>query len=212
MKKFNIKPIHSIILLCVMSINGHAKTLTIAIDLSGSNPLLQHKNFAYEAAKYMSKQITQLKTGDIVSLQTFGARGDASNLINHRFTVARRLRANAIATKIAGFIQSLPNRTDLAQSSTNLIAWLEFTDGFDCKSQGQIIVITDGLESSEYVDARKFLDGKAKFPKADVDLKGCELTFYGLGAGLPANYVKIIRNAWRKWVATSGASFTAVIR
>ncbi len=208
----NMKLIYSIILLCGLSINVQAKTLTIAIDLSGSNPLLQHKNFAYESAKYMSEQITKLKTGDSVSLQTFGSRGDASNLLNYKFTLSRRLRASAIATKIAKFIQSLPKRKDLAQSSTNLIAWLEFTGGFDCKNQGQIIVITDGLESSSYVDARKFLDGKAKFPKPDVDLKGCNLTFYGLGAGLPAPYVKIIRNAWRKWVAASGASFTAVIR
>lgn len=160
----------------------------------------------------MSENITRLKTGDVVNLQTFGARGDASNLINHRFTVSRRLRVRSLAAKIAKFIQSLPKRKDLAQSSTSLIAWLEFTGGFDCKNQGQVIVITDGLESSDYVDAKKFLDGKAKFPKPDVDLKGCDLTFYGLGAGLPAPYVKIIRNEWRKWVAASGASFTAVIR
>ncbi len=207
-----MKLINSIILLLALSINGHAKTLTIAIDLSGSNPLLQHKNFAYVAAKYMSEQIATLKTRDIVSLQTFGSRGDASNLINYKFTVSRRLRANAIATKIAKFIQSLPNQKELAQSSTNLIAWLEFNDSLDCANQGQVVVITDGLESSEYVDAKSFLEGKSKFPKADVDLKGCEITFYGLGAGLPARYVKTIRNAWKKWVAESGASFTAVIR
>ena len=212
MKHFNMKQIHSIILLLVLSINGHAKTLTIAIDLSGSNPLLQHKNFAFEAAKYMSEKITLLKTGDIVRLQTFGSRGDASNLLNYKFTIRRRLRADAIASKVAGFIQSLPERKDLAQSSTNLIAWLEFTDGFDCEHQGQVIAITDGLESSDYVDAKKLLEGKAKFPKPDVDLTGCRLTFYGLGAGLPAPWVKIVRNAWREWVASSGATFKAVIR
>ena len=212
MKHFNMKQIHSIILLCVLSINGQAKTLTIAIDLSGSNPLLKHENFAFAAAKYMTKEISKLKNGDNVTLQTFGARSDAMNQLSYSFTVKRRQNAASIAATIAKIIQSIPKRNELSQSSTNLIAWLEFTDGFDCQNQGQVIAITDGLESSSYVDANKLLNGSAKFPKPDVDLTGCNITFYGLGAGLPAPYVKIIRNAWKKWVATSGASFTAVIR
>jgi len=31
---------------------AQAKTLTIGIDLSGSNPLLAHENFAYQASHY----------------------------------------------------------------------------------------------------------------------------------------------------------------
>jgi len=212
MKHLNMKQIHSIILLLILSINGHGKTLTIAIDLSGSNPLLKHENFSFAAAKYMTGEISKLKNGDNVTLQTFGARSDAMNQLSYSFTISRRQKAASIAATIAKFIQSIPKRAELSQSSTNLIAWLEFTDGFDCEHAGQIIVITDGLESSSYVDAKKLLDGSATFPKPDVDLTGCSLTFYGLGAGLPAPWVKIVRNAWKDWVASSGATFKAIIR
>ncbi len=207
-----MKTLTILLLLAGLSISAHATTLTIAVDLSGSNPLLSHQNFAYAAAQYLSDQITALKSGDTVRLQTFGSRNDALNLIDHRFTLSRRLRSDAVAGAIAQFVRALPEREDAAQSSTNLIAWLEFTSGFDCANQGQIIVLTDGLEASNYVDPMALMEGSAGLPEADVDLNGCALTFYGLGAGFPGPAVKNIRNAWRVWSEQAGAAFAAEIR
>ncbi len=72
-------------------------------------------------------------------------------------------------------------------------------------------MVTDGIESSSYVDGNQLLQGKKGLPKPDVDLNGCSLTFYGLGAGLPPQAVRIIRNEWVHWAEQAGATFTAII-
>lgn len=187
------------------------KTLTIGIDLSGSNPLLTHENFAYGASQYVGNAISALKSGDIVQIKTFGARADAKNLLAQRITVSRRNRPEKIAEIVSQFVRSLPEREATAQSSTNLVAWLEFTSDFDCAEAGEILVITDGLESSSYVDAKDLISGRKALPAADVSLKGCALTFYGLGAGWKPQEVKTVRKAWRQWAEQAQTEFNAVI-
>lgn len=206
-----IKTILITSLLLTSSLCAHAKTLTIGIDLSGSNPLLSHENFAYSASRYIGREIVKLKTGDSVQIKTFGARGEAQNLINQQLTISRRLKPAKVAQLVENYIRSLPGQKDIQQSATNLIAWLEFTNGFACKASSNILVITDGLESSSYVSGKALLAGKKKLPTPDVDLSGCTLTFYGLGAGWSAQHVKRIRNVWRDWAKQAGASFNAII-
>lgn len=189
-----------------------AKTITIGVDLSGSNPLLTHENFAYGAAEYVSGKISGLRNGDTVRLSTFGARDDAMNLISNEFTISRRMRTGKVSAAISQFIRSLPERESAGQNATNLVAWLEFTGGFDCAGGGQIVVLTDALESSTLVNTEDAAAGKAWLPKAEVDLKGCNLTFYGLGAGFPPEVVKFLRGEWQQWSAEAGAEFNAVIR
>ncbi len=200
----------TLMLVCA-AFTAQAKTLTIGIDLSGSNPLLAHKNFAYIASQYVTVEINKLKNGDIVHVKTFGSRTDALNLLNPTFKISRKVKSKKVAGIVAQYIQSLPEQVDIAQSSTNLVAWLEFTSGFNCSDAGHVLVITDAIESSTYVDGNQLLQGKKGLPKPDVDLNGCSLTFYGLGAGLPPQAVRIIRNEWVRWAEQAGATFTAII-
>lgn len=197
--------------LSIAAAPAESKTLTIGIDLSGSNPLLVHENFAQGAAQYVRKEIEKLSAGDQVQILTFGARENARNLINSRVEISRKMRPQKVAETVGKFILSLPNNANNAQSSTNLLAWLEFTSGFDCAGDGSIVVLTDGIEASALVDGMKFIEGKTKLPKAEVDLKGCALTFYGLGAGLSPVSVKHIRSAWAEWSGQAGARFEAII-
>lgn len=197
--------------LCLIAFSVQAITMTIGIDLSASNPLLSHPNFAYTASQYVATELGKLKNGDIVRVKTLGARTDAVNLLDHQFKISRRVNPKKVAALIAQFLQSLPEQKDLSQASTNLIAWLEFTSGFHCDEHSLILVITDGLEASPYVDGKSMLEGKQWLPVPDVDLTGCAITFYGLGAGWPATSVKFIRNEWRQWSEKAGASFTAII-
>ncbi len=198
-------------LLCVASALAHAKTLTIGIDLSGSNPLLTHEHFADAAARHAMRTIEALKEGDVVHVRTFGAREDARNLLNHSATIGRRMRAQKVAQAVGDFLRGLPKQSSSAQASTNLLAWLEFGSGFSCADGSEILLITDGIESSSLVNAKALLDGKVRLPNPSVDLKGCTLTFYGLGAGLPAQYVKRLRAEWSAWAQKSGATFAALI-
>jgi len=197
--------------LCCVTFSALAKMLTIGVDLSSSNPLLTNKNFAYVASQYVTVQINQLKKGDVVQVKTFGARGDLSNLLNTSFKISRRLRAHKVAKIVSKYLLSLPARKDVAQSSTNLVAWLELTNGFDCGAGGQILVITDAIESSSLISDQQLLQGKQALPQPDVSLKGCHLTFYGLGAGQELQVVKTLSQAWTNWAGQAGATFTAII-
>ncbi len=199
------------LLIMGVSLASHAKTLTIGIDLSGSNPLLTHQNFAYGAAEHTASVIGALKSGDNVVVKTFGARGEANNLLNHRIEISRRMKPAKAAGIVAQYILSLPSQKNASQASTNLIAWLEFTSGFNCPDSGEILVITDAVESSSFLDANDLLSGKKGLPEPDVDLKGCALTFYGVGAGFAPQSVKIVRNEWRTWAKKAGADFSAII-
>jgi len=134
------------------------------------------------------------------------------NLINHSLKISRTNKADKVGKIVEQQIRSLPKQKNVEQSATNLIGWLEFTNGFACDQSSEILVITDGIESSAYISGKDFVSGKKGLPKADVDLEGCSLTFYGLGAGWPPRQVKTIRNAWRNWASEAGATFKAIIK
>lgn len=196
-------------LLCTSTL--HAKTLTIGIDLSGSNPLLLDKNFANSAALYAANEVQQLKDGDRLNILSFGARSEAVNIKQQTFEISRRNRANKLAQNIGNHIQSIPQQMKKGQPSTNLVAWLEFTSGFDCVNESTILVITDGLESSSVVSAKDFMSGSKPLPAPDVDLTGCNVFFYGLGAGVEYTGTKNIRNGWKEYLEEAGATFTPII-
>lgn len=206
-----MKQIIAVLLLGLTSMGASAKTLTIGVDLSGSNPLLSHQNFAYMASLYAAEAINALKNGDVVTLKTFGGREDVHNILSGSYTITRRMKTEDVAGAVAQFLQSLPAEKERSQSSTNLIAWLEFGSGFNCTDDSQILLISDGLESSTTLDGGSFLQGKKGLPPPDVDLSGCQIIFWGLGAGFPHGSVKFIRNEWRAWSDQAGASFTAII-
>ena len=81
-----------ILLLSFTTFTSQAKTLTIGVDLSGSNPLLSHGNFAYMASQYVTTEINKLQNGDIVQVKTFGSPDDASNVLMPTFEISRRLK------------------------------------------------------------------------------------------------------------------------
>lgn len=207
-----MKKIALIMFLSCAAITGaQAQTLTLGIDFSASNDLITHENFAYSAAQYVSVQILPLKNGDTVRIKTFGGRENSVNMLTTEYVISRRRKPAKVAAMVTQYIHALPAQKNVSQSSTNLIAWLEFTSGFNCADNSHILVLTDGLESSDYVDSAALLAEKQSLPKAEVDLTGCALTFYGLGAGKPAPSVKYVRNQWRNWAKQAGASFTAII-
>lgn len=191
------------LVLCPLS---WAKTLTIGVDLTGSNLLLLDARFADGAAQFVSREIHQLNDGDTVVVRTFGARSEGRNVLTQRFEISRRLKASKIAKAVETYLRSLPSK-DVSQPETNLIGWLEITRGFDCKNSGRIVAITDALESSRYIDANALISGTAFLPQADVNLTGCSVFFYGLGAGMQPQMVKILGSQWQRWMDEASADF-----
>jgi hypothetical protein len=209
MKYSIITVLAAAILSVVLTTSATAKTLTIALDKSGSNPLLVDPNFAASAAGYVAAKVQALEDGDVVRLRSFGSRQAPQNLLNQSFVISRRLKARQLAEALKNFINDLPNHKSDAQPSTNIVALLEFDNGLDCANGGEVLLLTDGLEASEYMDPKAFLAGQKHLPKPDVGLTGCDVTFYGLGAGLPAPAAKFIRHEWAGFIKTAGGAFTA---
>lgn len=186
-----------------------SKSLTISLDKSGSNPLLVDPYFAASAAEYAASKVRDLKNGDVVRLRSFGSRKVPQNLLAQDFAISRRLKANQLAESIKAFINDLPSHPEDAQPSTNIIAFLEFDSGLGCEDSGVVLLLTDGLEASDYMAPDDFLSGRKHLPKPDAELQGCEVIFYGLGAGMPGKSAKFIRNEWKKFVSDAGGTFTA---
>ena len=195
----------------VTVLNGaiEAKTLTIGSDLSQSNPLLQDANFNQQAVSYVVAQIRALKRGDVVVLKTFGGLADSQNFKSKSFTIKRH-NAKKIAKYAAHHITKLASLSE-AQKSTNLVAWLQ-RGRFDCANDSQIILLTDGIEASEYVSPSALLLGKANLPNPNKrhQLKGCEVVFFGLGVGRPDKQNNILLDEWHGYFEKAGVPFEAI--
>lgn len=190
-----------------------ARVLTIVIDLSSSSPYLSAPKFSDLAAAAAAKRVEQMALGDMIRVKTFGDVG-GNNLGQFEVRIDRRHRAAQVADAIRALLAGLPKTLISPQSSTHLIALLEFQN-FACAEQSQILIFTDGIESSESLDAKHFIRG-ASLPAAEVNvLKGCQVTMIGLGqaaeGSLSPSQIKHIRSAWTTWMQQSGADFEARI-
>lgn len=194
----------------LLSLNAQARMLTVGPDESGSNPLLRDEAFAKAAAAQAAAAIEKLKDGDIVRLKSIGSRSDARNLQTQEVVIGRRMRPGKVADGVTAYFESLPKQADVAQSSTNLISWLEFGD-FGCDQGGDIFIATDGVESSALVDGMALLEGKAHLPKAEANLTGCSLTLFGVGVGMDPVSAKRLRAEWTRWGQEAGATLKIVM-
>lgn len=208
----NLKAIVSAVLMSSMMGVANAKTLTIGVDLSASNPLVTSAPYALAAAKIAGERVAKLAPGDTVVLRTLGDRGVA-NVTSKRFQITRIQRADKVAKLIAESIAGLPSDPSRVQGSTHITAFLNFGQ-FDCANGGAVMLLTDGIESSKALPAAAFLRGKAlPSPEKNI-LAGCAVTMVGLGqstGGLPDKEINHIRAAWSVWMKTAGAAFSAVI-
>lgn len=203
----------TLLALILVSSVSVAKELTIALDLSGSNPLIGDPRFASVVADHVRDMVLAMQPGDTVHLRTFGAQsldnfGTKSVRLDQHNTRAK------VADGIGALIRSIPGADIKGQSSTNLIGFFAFTD-FGCEDGGIVAAYTDGIESSEYITSEALLSG-TPLPGAEPDaLTGCRVVMFGLGSGvkgsLPAPKLKTLRDAWRAWMETAGATFETII-
>ncbi len=188
------------------------KTLHIAVDVSGSNPIVTSKAYSAIIAKRIAQQIMELGIGDSVSFRTFGHL-DLDNLQQYDVRLTRRARPVAVAKRIAQFIISIPDGRIAPQGSTEIIAHLEWSE-YNCAAGDMIILATDGIETGSQVpNPDKLLSGKIGLPKPMTEgyLSGCTVTILGIGktatGSWPSVNVKYLIGAWQQYLKTSGAQF-----
>ncbi|MFK4753130.1 hypothetical protein [Oceanobacter antarcticus] len=187
-----------------------AKDLHILIDASLSNPMLIDTAFNKRAATFAVQLISQLKQHDTVKLQTFGSLQSTDNFDVKALQVSRH-NQKKVAGAVAGYLMSLP-KTLKPQGSTNALAWFN-RNSVDCsKDQHTILIVTDGIEASEYVNPNHLLSGKQALPAPSefVNIRGCEVFMFGVGAGRLDQETSLLRKAWGQYFKQAGASFLAV--
>ena len=195
-----------------LSAGANAQNLTIGLDLSLSNPLVADPSFSKEALEFIAEHIEPMKAKSQVKIKLLGARDNTTVIKTKTFKIKRRGQAKTLK-EVAAYILRQSQDKSKFQQATNLVSWLEFND-FKCAQGGKVIVVTDGIEASEYVSGQDFITGKRDLPKPDKHhkLKDCDVYFYGVGVGRLAKETKIIRDAWINYFEQAGVkSFTAII-
>lgn len=185
--------------------------MTVLGDLSASSPLSDSPAFAQRAGNMVGQMIQrELLLGDSVTLMPVGHRSTA-NARKMRFRLTAQFRQSAAAARVGGIIASTPRSTEAGQGSTNLIFALE-RGAILCPPRGHIIILSDGLESSnDFNGTDALLQGKMQLPAPPPGfLRGCRVTFVGIGltsdrtAQLSNVHLRYLTSAWRTYLITAG--------
>jgi hypothetical protein len=190
-----------------------ANTLTVGIDVSASNPLLASPAYASRVGQAVATKIDALQPGDTVVVRQLGDRS-VGNAISETLKITNRLRADKVGPRVGAYIAALPSHPDVARGATNIVGFFEL-GAFDCANGGEIVVATDGVESSELVSGRSFLAGKALPPPPKGLLAGCTVTMIGLGQSaenaISLKQAAHIVTAWTAWMKAAGAVFRPIV-
>jgi hypothetical protein len=214
MKKTAISTLSAAIRAAVitLSINTfvQAKDITIAPDVSRSNPIFEDKALNSGAVNYIKAKMQSLKTGDVVNVRFIGTLTDTQSLRKSEHIITHHNKG--LIKKMMPQLVEASMTQIKPQESTNILAFFN-RNSFDCANGGEVIVLTDGIEASEYVDPNKLLSGEASLPKPSefVQLEGCTVTFYGIGAKRSDTELSRLRRQWRRYFDAAGATFKAIV-
>lgn len=207
------------VVIAILMLAAHAakasepKTLTIGLDVSASAPILKSQIYADLAAERAAQAVRGLTFGDTVIVQKFGERR-LDNLRAVRIVITPKARPERVSAAIAKLIRDMPGAGTQGQQWTNIARFLT-VGRFGCEAGGEVLLITDGIESSQAVNAKQVLAGRAALPAPDAGmLKGCTVTMFGLGVAadgaLSPGQINALRAAWADWMQIAKARFVPV--
>ncbi len=194
--------------------DSEARRLVIGLDLSRSNPLVENPAYAQKLADRVATEIKRLGLRSEVLVRTFGDLDPALNTLSIQEVVSARNRPEAIAASVSTIVANVPRLVEdgklSAQENTNIIAFIKTMHDAvgECKTPTAFILLTDGLEDSEYARLR---DPGSTLPQIDIRpridrrYKCDELQILGLGQGLETQAsIDRLRAAWAAWAVGDG--------
>lgn len=195
---------------------GAPRRMIVGLDLSSSNPLVDDAKYARKVGKRIRREFEGLVFRSEVRIRTFGAYDSGSNPFSFDATISTKQRPEILGRDMETFISNIPLLIKQGklqtQPYTNILAFLEeLSIELDCRSlPTQVILVTDGVEDSEYVRLKY---RNAKLPRPKKIFSGChELQMLGIGRGIGSvTETNRIRKEWQTWAKRAGfKSFKAV--
>lgn len=189
----------------------------IGVDISGSSTFTSEQHSADEAGRYVSDYVLGLESlpHDLM-LVSLGDAGLAQRAIDVRVTLTNRraTKPRRMGPQFGGYVSALPQLMENGQlqadDSTSLLSFLRSLEPVCAAGNTAVILFTDGIEWSNEVQGRGFLDGRVDLPMPQRPfLQGCSVEMHGIGqlragqnaAGLEERLIPI----WTDWLHAAGA-------
>jgi hypothetical protein len=189
----------------------------IGVDVSGSSTFTSEQHSADEAGRYVSDYVLGLETlPHDLRLVSLGDPGLAQRAIDVRVTLTNRraTKPRLMGLQFGGYLSALPRLIESGQlqpdDSTSLLSFLRSLEPVCAAGGSMVILFTDGVEWSDEVKGRGFLDGRVALPTPSRPfLQGCAVEMHGVGqlradqnaAGLEERLIPV----WRDWLTAAGA-------
>lgn len=194
----------------------YAAHLYVLSDVSESSALQGDDAVGKAVRKRVTDVVKEMELGDSITVLTVGGR-DAKNFVAYpTITTSPQSRLHAASRKVAAQLDEIArnHRASGGDGNTNLLLALDNLRP-DCRSgRSMIMIVSDGIESSEAYDAAAALSaGKAvEMPPPSGLLRGCmvELLGFGLVADssgnasiLPDAQLRALRKGWERWLTSA---------
>lgn len=194
-----------------------AERTIIGVDISGSSTFSTEQHSANEAGRYVSDYVLGLETlpHDLM-LVSLGDAGLAQRAIDVRVTLTNRRATSPrrMGSEFGNYLSAIPSLLSSGQlqadNSTSLLSFFRSLEPVCATGGSAVMLFTDGIEWSDEVQGRGFLDGRLGLPAPNHPfLQGCTVEMHGLGqlradqnaAGLEERLIPI----WRDWLTAAGA-------
>lgn len=190
----------------------YADTLNVAIDISGSTPVVQPV-FMRTALPIIADQIEALPVGS--RIKAFSVGDDTAPALNIDLWVQRSRTAQGDTAKelagkvtrmIANYLNELRAKPETMQGESSLSpAFLDASKWCQKGKPCKMIYLTDGLEYQPGIIAWPREYTKPLPPIPGLDLDGMEVLMYGIGQGAPTKARIAIEQHWLVWLKAHNA-------
>ena len=185
----------------------HADTLNLAIDISGSTPVVQPV-FMRTALPIIADQILALPVGS--RIKAFSVGDDTAPALNIDLWVQRNRNvqgdtakelAGKVTRMLAKYLNDLRAKPETMQGESSLSpAFLDASKWCQKDKPCKMIYLTDGLEYQPGIIAWPREYNKPLPPIPGLDLGGMEVLMYGVGQGAPTKARIAIEQHWQTWL------------
>ena len=199
-----------------LAVKVHAGEWMVSIDISSSTLITSDKQYALRAGQYVSERLKDrgFDMGDEIRVRSLGEFGD-KDAIKFDLRATKKYRSEKVLADIEFLVSSVPALIEKnagafrVHGQTNILAHLR-TEAYtlNCSSGGGVILISDALESSDYISATELASGQKGLPTPRGEfLEGCDLILVGIGqlAENPSGKItERLIQAWGDWSAKAG--------